>query len=175
MTVLDTPKGWTGPKKVNGLPVEGSWRAHQVPIAKFTQPEHLQQLEAWLQSHKPGELFDDNGKLRGEFATLAPAGRRRMGFNPHADGGQLLQALSMPRRQEHAVAVPAPGAAQAEATGAPGGFLREVMRLNLAAANCRLVGPDETALTRWRCSRSPNIRTAWTTVTSMRCSPATGR
>ena len=148
MVILNTPKGWTGPKEVDGLPVEGTWRAHQVPIAKFTQPEHLQQLEAWLQSYRPGELFDAAGKFREEFAELAPTGQRRMGFNPHANGGQLLQPLVMPRLQEHAVPVPAPGAVQGEATRVLGGFLRELMRLNLDSANFRLFGPDETASNR---------------------------
>ena len=148
MVILNTPKGWTGPKEVDGLPVEGTWRAHQVPIAKFTQPEHLQQLEAWLQSYRPGELFDAAGKFREEFAELAPTGLRRMGFNPHANGGQLLKALVMPRLQEHAVPVPAPGAVQGEATRVLGGFLRELMRLNLDSANFRLFGPDETASNR---------------------------
>ena len=148
MVILNTPKSWTGPKEVDGLPVEGTWRAHQVPIAKFTQPEHLQQLEAWLQSYRPGELFDAAGKFREEFAELAPTGQRRMGFNPHANGGQLLKALVMPRLQEHAVPVPAPGAVQGEATRVLGGFLRELMRLNLDSANFRLFGPDETASNR---------------------------
>ena len=148
MVILNTPKGWTGPKEVDGLPVEGTWRAHQVPIAKFTQPEHLQQLEAWLQSYRPEELFDAAGKFREEFAELAPTGQRRMGFNPHANGGQLLKALVMPRLQEHAVPVPAPGAVQGEATRVLGGFLRELMRLNLDSANFRLFGPDETASNR---------------------------
>ena len=148
MVILNTPKGWTGPKEVDGLPVEGTWRAHQVPIAKFTQPEHLQQLEAWLQSYRPGELFDAAGKFREEFAELAPTGQRRMGFNPHANGGQLLKALVMPRLQEHAIPVPAPGAVQGEATRVLGGFLRELMRLNLDSANFRLFGPDETASNR---------------------------
>jgi xylulose-5-phosphate/fructose-6-phosphate phosphoketolase len=148
MVILDTPKGWTGPKEVDGLPVEGTWRAHQVPISHFTRPEHLQQLEAWLQSYRPRELFDDAGKFRDAFAALAPTGRQRMGFNPHANGGQLLQPLVMPRLQEHAVAVPTPGSVAGEATRVLGGFLREVMRLNLATANFRLFGPDETASNR---------------------------
>ena len=148
MIILKTPKGWTGPKEVDGLPVEGTWRAHQVPIAKFTQPEHLQQLEAWLQSYRPQELFDAAGKFREEFAAIAPTGQRRMGFNPHANGGQLLKALVMPRLHEHAVAVPAPGAVEGEATRVLGGLLREVMRLNLDSANFRLFGPDETASNR---------------------------
>jgi xylulose-5-phosphate/fructose-6-phosphate phosphoketolase len=148
MIILDTPKGWTGPKVVNGLPVEGTWRAHQVPIAKFTKPEHLRQLQTWLQSYKPEELFDEAGKFREEFATLAPTGRRRMGFNPHANGGQLLKPLVMPRLDEHAVPVTAAGATEGEATRVLGGFLREVMRLNLSSANFRLFGPDETASNR---------------------------
>ena len=148
MIILDTPKGWTGPKEVDGLPVEGTWRAHQVPIAKFTKPEHLQQLQAWLQSYRPEELFDAAGKFREELAALAPTGQRRMGFNPHANGGQLLQALVLPRLHEHAVAVPAPGAVESGATRVLGGFLRDVMRLNLGSANFRLFGPDETASNR---------------------------
>ena len=148
MIILITPKGWTGPKEVNGLPVEGTWRAHQVPIAKFTKPEHLQQLEAWLQSYRPEELFDAAGKFREEFALIAPTGQRRMGFNPHANGGKLLKALVMPRLHEHAVAVSAPGAVEGEATRVLGGMLREVMRLNLDNANFRLFGPDETASNR---------------------------
>jgi xylulose-5-phosphate/fructose-6-phosphate phosphoketolase len=148
MIVLRTPKGWTGPKFVDGLPVEGTWRAHQVPIARFTEPGHVKQLEDWLQSYRPRELFDGAGQLRDEFAEIAPTGRRRMGLNPHANGGQLLQPLVLPHLHEHAVAVPAPGGSQAEATRILGGFLREVMRLNLAAANFRLFGPDETASNR---------------------------
>ncbi len=148
MIILVTPKGWTGPKHVDGLPVEGTWRAHQVPIGKFSRPEHLQQLEAWLQSYRPRELFDEAGKFREEFARLAPTGRRRMGFNPHANGGQLLKALVMPRLYDHAVAVSAPGNTEGEATRVLGGFLREVMRLNMAGANFRLFGPDETASNR---------------------------
>ena len=148
MIILKTPKGWTGPKEVDGLPVEGTWRAHQVPISNFTKPEHLQQLQAWLQSYRPEELFDAAGKFREEFAELAPTGQRRMGFNRHANGGQLLKALVLPRLHEHAVAVSAPGAVEGEATRVLGGFLREVMRLNLDSANFRLFGPDETASNR---------------------------
>ena len=148
MIILATPKGWTGPKQVDGLPVEGTWRAHQVPIARFTKPEHLQQLEGWLQSYRPRELFDDAGKFREEFAMLAPTGRSRMGLNRHANGGQLLKTLVMPRPHEHAVAVAEPGSTEGEATRVLGGYLREVMRLNLASANFRLFGPDETASNR---------------------------
>ncbi len=148
MIVLQTPKGRTGPQQVDGLPVEGTWRSHQVPISKFTKPKHLQQLPAWLQSYRPQELFDDAGKFREEFAGLAPTGRQRMGYNPYSNGGQLRQPLLLPRLQEHAVAVAAPGSTEAEATRVLGGLLREVMRLNLASANFRLFGPDETASNR---------------------------
>ena len=148
MIVLRTPKGWTGPAFVDGRPVEGTWRAHQVPIAEFSTPGHVQQLEAWLQSYRPRELFDDEGQLREEIAALAPTGLRRMGCNPHANGGLLLTALSMPRFRDHAVAVPAPGGVQAEATRVLGTLLREVMRLNADTQNFRLFGPDETASNR---------------------------
>jgi xylulose-5-phosphate/fructose-6-phosphate phosphoketolase len=148
MIILDTPKGWTGPKEVDGLPVEGTWRAHQVPIARFTEPEHLQLLESWLRSYRPEELFDETGTFREEFATLAPTGQRRMGLNPHANGGQLLVPLVMPRLDEHAVVVGSPGTVTAEATRVLGYMLREVMRLNLPAANFRMFGPDETASNR---------------------------
>ena len=148
MIVLCTPKGWTGPKVVDGKPVEGTWRAHQVPIADFKKPEHLQQLETWLQSYRPHELFDDHGKLREELAELAPTGQRRMGCNPHANGGRLLQALSMPRFHDYAVAVPGPGQVEAEATRVLGKFVRDVMKLNLDKKNFRVFGPDETASNR---------------------------
>ena len=148
MIVFGTPKGWTGPKFVDGKPVEGTWRAHQVPIADFTNPEHLAQLEEWLKSYRPHELFDERGKLREEFATLAPTGHRRMGSNPHANGGELLQPLSMPHFHEYAVDVARPGSVRAEATRVLGGFLRDVMKFNLAKQNFRLFGPDETASNR---------------------------
>ena len=148
MIVLRTPKGWTGPKFVDGKPVEGTWRAHQVPIADFAKPEHLKQLEDWLQSYRPHELFDAAGKFREELAELAPTGNRRMGFNPHANGGSLLQPLAMPHMREYAVAVSEPGSALAEATRVLGGFLRDVMKLNLSSRNFRLFGPDETASNR---------------------------
>src|SRR5476651_308250 len=148
MIVFRTPKGWTGPKFVDGKPVEGTWRAHQVPIADFKKPEHLKQLEDWMQSYRPRELFDADGKFREEFAALAPTGHRRMGSNPHANGGTLLQPLSMPDFYDHAVALPGPGGIRAEATRVLGGFLREVMTLNLDKQNFRLVGPDETASNR---------------------------
>ncbi len=147
MIVLRTPKGWTGPKEVDGLPAEGTWRSHQVPLTDLaSKPEHLAQLEAWLRSYKPKELFDEHGALRPELAALAPEGERRMGANPHANGGLLLRALEMPDFREHAVAVPQPGAGVTEATRVLGGFLREVIARN--PENFRVVGPDETASNR---------------------------
>ena len=148
MIVLSTPKGWTGPKFVDGKPVEGTWRAHQVPIANFKVPEHLQQLEVWMKSYRPHELFDESGKFRDEFAALAPTGHRRMGINPHANGGDLLVPLEMPNFHDHAVHVTTPGGVEAESTRVLGGFLRDVMKLNLPHRNFRLFGPDETASNR---------------------------
>ena len=148
MIVLRTPKGWTGPKFVDGKPVEGTWRAHQVPIADIKKPEHLQQLEDWLKSYRAYELFDERGQFRAELATLAPTGQRRMGSNPHANGGELLQALTMPSFRDYAVAVSEPGGVRAEATRVLGGFLRDVMAFNLDARNFRVFGPDETASNR---------------------------
>jgi xylulose-5-phosphate/fructose-6-phosphate phosphoketolase len=148
MIVFRTPKGWTGPKFVDGLPVEGTWRAHQVPIADLTNPEHLQLLEDWMRSYRPQELFDEGGKFREEFAALAPMGHRRMGSNPNGNGGELLVPLAMPHFRDHAVEVAAPGAVKAEATRNLGKFLRDVMKLNMEARNFRLFGPDETASNR---------------------------
>ena len=131
MIVLRTPKGWTGPKVVDGKPVEGTWRAHQVPITDFaSKPGHLKILEDWMKSYKPEELFDANGKLLPELAELAPKGNRRMGANPHANGGLLLKDLVMPNFRDYAVAVPKPGTAIAEATRVLGQLLRDVMKLN---------------------------------------------
>ena len=148
MIVFRPPKGWTGPKFVDGKPVEGTWRAHQVPIADLENPEHLKQLEDWMRSYRPHELFDEQGTFREELAALAPTGHCRMGSNPHANGGELLHPLSMPHFQDYAVAVASPGCAEAEATRVLGTFLRDVMKLNLATANFRLFGPDETASNR---------------------------
>jgi xylulose-5-phosphate/fructose-6-phosphate phosphoketolase len=148
MIVFRTPKGWTGPKEVDGKPVEGTWRAHQVPIANFDKPGHLAQLEAWMRSYRPEELFDGNGKLIDELAALAPTGHRRMGSNPHANGGLLLQPLGLPHFRDHAITVTSPGSVRAEATRNLGRYLRDVMRLSLSAANFRLFGPDETASNR---------------------------
>ncbi|MDQ3189401.1 MAG: phosphoketolase family protein, partial [Pseudomonadota bacterium] len=145
MIVLRTPKGWTGPKAVDGLQTEGSWRSHQVPLANLAgNPNHLKILEQWLQSYRPEELFDANGKLISELADLAPNGERRMGANPHANGGALLQDLKMPDFRDYAVEVTHPGVATAEATRVTGTFLRDVMKLNMDARNFRVFGPDET-------------------------------
>jgi len=147
MIVLRTPKGWTGPKFVDGLPAEGSFRSHQVPLTDLAgNPEHLTQLEQWLRSYRPGELFDEGGALRPELAALAPTGERRMGANPHANGGLLLRDLEMPDFREQAVEVPMPGTGTSEATRLLGGFLREVIRRN--PASFRIMGPDETASNR---------------------------
>src|SRR6185312_1422508 len=148
MIVFRTPKGWTGPKVVDGESVEGTWRAHQVPIADFAKPGHLKQLEDWMKSYRPHELFDHDGKFREDLAVLAPTGHRRMGMNPHANGGELLQPLSMPHFQEYAVTVATPGAVVAESTRILGKFLRDVMKFNLDKSNFRLFGPDETASNR---------------------------
>ncbi|VAW37902.1 Xylulose-5-phosphate phosphoketolase @ Fructose-6-phosphate phosphoketolase, partial [hydrothermal vent metagenome] len=134
---------------VDGLPVEGTWRAHQVPLAApATNPEHLKLLEQWLQSYRPEELFDDKGGFIPELAELAPEGARRMGANPHANGGLLLHDLRMPDFRDHAVAVPQPGRTLAEATRIMGGFVRDVMKLNWENCNFRVMGPDETASNR---------------------------
>ena len=148
MIVFRTPKGWTGPKVVDGKPVEGTWRAHQVPIENFQNPEHLKQLDDWLRSYRAHELFDECGALRDEYAELAPTGHRRMGSNPHANGGELLAPLAMPHFRDHAIELAGPGAVKAEATRNLGKFLRDVMKLNLASRNFRIFGPDETASNR---------------------------
>jgi len=148
MVVFRTPKGWTGPKFVDGKPVEGTWRAHQVPISDFENPEHLAALEAWLESYRPSELFDRDGKFRDEIAALAPTGHRRMGANPHANGGALLQPLSLPPFRDYAVKLAGPGAVDAEATRILGKYLRDVFKLNAHKRNFRLFGPDETASNR---------------------------
>jgi xylulose-5-phosphate/fructose-6-phosphate phosphoketolase len=149
MIILRTPKGWTGPKMVDGLPTEGSFRSHQVPLAELaTKPRHLQQLELWMKSYKPRELFDRQGALRPELGELAPRGERRMSANPHANGGILLRDLRMPDFREYAVKVPMPGAVSAEPTRAMGEFLRDVMKLNEEQRNFRVFGPDETSSNR---------------------------
>ncbi len=149
MIILRTPKGWTCPKEIDGKPVEGTFRAHQVPVADFVvRPEHLKILEQWMRSYHAEELFDAAGALRPELAALAPKGDRRMGANPHANGGLLLRELVMPDFMSYAVEVPRPGAATAEATRVTGRFLRDIMKLNLATRNFRIMGPDETASNR---------------------------
>ena len=146
MIVLRSPKGWTGPKVVDGLQIEGTFRAHQVPIAisATSPPEHLRQLEAWLKSYRPEELFDTHGRLRPELAELAPTGTRRMGANPHANGGILLRDLHMPDFRDYACAVPQPGAPGIGDTHVLGPFLRDVAKRNDAQRNFRVFGPDET-------------------------------
>ena len=144
MIVLRSPKGWTGPKEVDGLKTEGFWRSHQVPIADVTKPGHLELLERWMRSYRPDELFDETGRLLPEIAALSPKGERRMSANPHANGGTLMRPLRMPDFTDHAVAVPKPGGANAEATRIMGAFLRDVMRANAASRNFRVMGPDET-------------------------------
>jgi xylulose-5-phosphate/fructose-6-phosphate phosphoketolase len=150
MIVLRTPKGWTGPKEVDGKPVEGTWRSHQVPLSElFDRPDHVRQLEQWMQSYRPRELFDDTGRLRPELAELAPRGQRRMSANPHTNGGALLRDLRIPDFRSYAVPVPSPGVVVAEATRVQGVFLRDVLKLNREARNFRIFGPDETASNRW--------------------------
>ncbi|MGH9357909.1 MAG: phosphoketolase family protein [Terriglobia bacterium] len=145
MIILRTPKGWTGPKVVDGLPVEGTYRAHQVPLAEpRTNPEHLRILEQWMKSYHPEELFDSEGRLIEELRDLAPKKERRMGANPHANGGLLLKELTLPDFRNYAVPVPSPGKEVAEATRVMGKFLRDVMKLNEPSRNFRVMGPDET-------------------------------
>ena len=143
MIILRTPKGWTGPKNVDGLPVEGTWRSHQVPISDVRiNPEHLALLEEWMRSYRPEELFDDEGRLLPDLAELAPSGDRRMSANRHANGGQLLEDLLLPDFRDYAVDVPAPATTSAEATAVLGAFLRDVAKRN--PDRFRIFGPDET-------------------------------
>jgi xylulose-5-phosphate/fructose-6-phosphate phosphoketolase len=145
MIILKSPKGWTGPKIVDRLQVEGTFRSHQVPLlVDAAHPQHVEQLEAWMKSYKPEELFDENGRLLAELAELAPKGARRMGANPHANGGILLHDLRMPDFCRHAVEVPSPGDVVAQDTMVLGKFLRDVAALNQDARNFRVFGPDET-------------------------------
>ncbi|MBK5652508.1 MULTISPECIES: phosphoketolase family protein [unclassified Bradyrhizobium] len=149
MIVLRSPKGWTGPKEVDGLKVEGFWRAHQVPIANPRGiPEHLKLLEQWMRSYEPDQLFDADGRLVPELQQIAPLGDRRMGANPHANGGLLKRELKLPDFRAYAVDIPRPGGVAAEATRELGKFLREVFTLNAGARNFRIMGPDETASNR---------------------------
>jgi xylulose-5-phosphate/fructose-6-phosphate phosphoketolase len=149
MIVFNTPKGWTGPKFVDGLPVEGTYRAHQVPLSEpRTHPEHLKLLESWMRSYRPEELFDGNGRLRAELAELAPQGERRMGANPYANGGLLLRDLWLPDFRDYAIEVPEPGKVMGEDTRTLGKYLRDVIKLNADERNFRIFGPDETASNR---------------------------
>ena len=182
MLVLSSPKGWTGPGVVDGDPVEGTWRSHQVPLAKLAEnPKHLRQLEDWMKSYRPQELFTAEGHLRPELKALAPAGQRRMSDNPHANGGALLRDLRLPDFREYAVAVEQPGASEAEATRVQGAMMRDVMKLNAAAGNFRIFSPDELTSNRWdavleatsrmssaRSSSTPT-RTCRTTAACSRC------
>ena len=149
MIILKTPKGWTGPKEVNGLKAEGSWRSHQVPLSDMTKkPENVKLLESWMKSYKAEELFDENGALIPELAALSPVGEKRMGASPHANGGLLLKDLRMPDFDDYAIDVPRPGAVMAESTKVLGSFLRDVMNMNKKRQNFRVFGPDETASNR---------------------------
>jgi xylulose-5-phosphate/fructose-6-phosphate phosphoketolase len=149
MIVLETPKGWTGPKVVDGLPVEGTFRAHQVPLAAMAaHPEHVKMLEEWMKSYRPDELFNDEGRLIPELAELAPKGPRRMGANPHANGGLLLRDLIIPDFRSYAVEVPKPGTVTGEATRVVGKMLRDIMKQNAGSSNFLVFGPDETSSNR---------------------------
>ena len=149
MIVLRSPKGWTGPKSVDGKPVEGTWRSHQVPVAAVREnPEHRAILERWLRSYRPEELFDERGRLIGRLAALAPTGERRLSANPQANGGRNAQALRLPDLRRHEVAVPSHGTTTAEATRVLGTFLRDALTLNAEARNFRIMGPDETTSNR---------------------------
>ena len=149
MIILKTPKGWTGPKEVDGLKTEGFWRSHQVPIAEMaTRPDHIRLLEAWMKSYRPEELFDAEGMIRPAIAALAPSGERRMSANPHANGGLLMRELELPDIAAYAVPVDEPGRDSAEATAVLAQYLRDVLRASAARRNFRIFGPDETASNR---------------------------
>jgi len=173
MIVLRSPKGWTGPAFVDGLPVEGTWRAHQVPLSDMSKPGHLQILEQWMQSYQPQALFDRHGTLIDELAELPPTGHRRMSANPHANGGSLLKPLRMPNFRDHALSFERPGALKAEATRNLGRWLRDVMALNRDTGNFRLFGPDETASNRLEAvyEVSPKVWMAETVDTDMNLAP----
>jgi xylulose-5-phosphate/fructose-6-phosphate phosphoketolase len=150
MIILRTPKGWTCPPTIDGKKCEGYWRAHQVPMGEMEKPNHVKILERWMKSYRPAELFDNKGRLMPELAALAPTGNRRMSDNPHANGGLLLRDLKLPDFRDYEVKTPAPGAVSAEATRVMGGFLRDVMKLNLDSKNFRLFSPDENNSNRWQ-------------------------
>lgn len=146
--ILRTPKGWTGPRYVDGQRVEGTWRSHQLPLADLGKPSHLMQLQQWLESYRPHELFDAQGTLVPDLAALTPTGRRRMSASPHANGGLLLRSLDLPHYADYCVPMSGPGQVRAEATRVLGGYVRDVMKNSLASQNFRLFGPDETASNR---------------------------
>jgi len=143
MIILRAPKGWTGPKEVDGARIEGSFRAHQVPIS-MSGENHMEMLDAWLKSYKPEELFTDDGHLSAEIAALAPKGNRRMGANPHANGGKLLRDLKLPDFRDYALPVPSPGAVEAQDMAELGAFVRDIFTLNAKERNFKVFGPDET-------------------------------
>jgi xylulose-5-phosphate/fructose-6-phosphate phosphoketolase len=147
MIILRSPKGWTGPKIVDGKPTEGTFRSHQVPMGDISHPGHVKILEKWMRSYRPQELFDKTGKLVSELAELAPKGERRMSANPHANGGLLLRGLRLPDFRDYAVKVPKPGAVDGEATRVQGEFIRDVIKRN--PENFRVFSPDETTSNRW--------------------------
>jgi xylulose-5-phosphate/fructose-6-phosphate phosphoketolase len=149
MIILRTPKGWTGPKEIDGEKVEDYWRSHQVPFSDVAgDPAKVRLLEEWLQSYGPAELFDENGRMLSELRELAPTGDRRMGANPNANGGALLRGLRLPDFRNYAVECPSPGSTMGEATRVLGGYLRDAMKLNLESRNFRLFAPDEAASNR---------------------------
>jgi xylulose-5-phosphate/fructose-6-phosphate phosphoketolase len=147
MIVFRSPKGWTGPKEVDGKPIENTFRAHQVPIP-MDKPEHVEQLEKWLKSYKPEQLFNEDGSPKKELTDFAPKGDRRMGMNPHANGGKLLKDLRLPDFREYGIDIPAPGAVEAQDMLVLGGYVRDIYKLNEEAKNFRIFGPDETASNR---------------------------
>jgi xylulose-5-phosphate/fructose-6-phosphate phosphoketolase len=150
MIILRSPKGWTGPKMLDGQRLEGTFRSHQVPLTKVRErDEELKMLEEWMHSYRPEELFDASGRLMPELQELAPQGERRMSANPHANGGLLLRDLILPSFSNYAVNVSSPGASSAQATLAMGAYIRDVMKLNLASKNFRVMSPDETSSNRW--------------------------
>ncbi|MGE5309218.1 MAG: phosphoketolase [Deltaproteobacteria bacterium] len=149
MIILNSPKGWTGPKTIDGLKTEGYWRSHQVPFGEMEKPQHVKALENWMKSYRPQELFDKNGRFLGEFAELAPKGKRRMSDNPHANGGLLLRDLRMPDFREYALKVDKPGCCDAEAARVMGGFVRDVIKLNRKEHNFRVFSPDELTSNRF--------------------------
>ncbi len=149
MIILITPKGWTGPKFVDGLKIEGTFRSHQVPISNLDNPAHLKMLEEWMKSYHPEELFDSKGKFDSKLAELAPKGTRRMGSNPHTNGGLLLKELKLPDFRTYAVDVPMPGNVEVESTRIQGDFIRDVLKLNDDVGNFRVFSPDETNSNRW--------------------------